>query len=296
MKLLLKQSLVASLVGLLAAPAFADVTLIPPPREYTAIATTVGEGKVEITDIKVLDINTWNERGDEEITWPPVTQAMIDANNWILSNQVIEIVTTITQLNGGVQMVTDNTAEDADPKFVDPTPATIDKPLLAHNPDSNPAGLVLNMPGQTKYTLPLAWTIKDSRLTTTGPLPGDVQIQPPDPNTGPVDGPGYRFQWLYIFDRATPVINWNGNDIVDPDDEVNGIRDSAGYVPGDDYQRIIDYRGRHLGGDADEFVGGPGKKTSYVYFQANFESAIFGTPGAPISYKTNKLVFEAFTE
>src|SRR5439155_3431456 len=126
---------------------------------------------------------------------------------------------TVTASGGGVQIYTDNTASDAVPKFVDPTPA--DKT----NNDSMAAGLVKGVSGTSSDTpLPMAWSIKDS--SSTG-------VQAADPNNGPTSGPGNKFQWLFMKDK------YNNQD-------VPGLNSTA-FVNGQPFITMINVSGIHYG-------------------------------------------------
>jgi hypothetical protein len=79
------------------------------------------------------------------ITWsgvtPPTTQ-------WKIADQLMVLVATVTDGNGGVQIYTNNKASDSSYSFVDPTPG------ITNNPDSDPAGLL---------KVPVAGTSKKTR-------------------------------------------------------------------------------------------------------------------------------------
>jgi hypothetical protein len=202
------------------------------------------------------------------ITWsgvtPPTTQ-------WKIADQLMVLVATVTDGNGGVQIYTNNKASDSSYSFVDPTPG------ITNNPDSDPAGL-LKVPvagTTTTSALSMAWSIKAATQTV------GTTILAADPNTGPTTGPGNKFQWLFMEDKNTPPIDFNGD----------AINDTTGFINGDTFVTMIKTIGIHTGQGPTDFQAQPNGVPSYVYFQSNFTPA-----QAQTAYQTNTLRVEAFIQ
>jgi hypothetical protein len=255
-------------------------------QTVTAEVTMGGTAQVTVNTLNILNVTDLTPAS--QLGWTNIDPTALGANSWRISDQLVSLNTTITSLNGGIQLVTNNTHPSANPRFVDPTPA------ITTNPDSNPAGLLL-VPAsgvETSMALPLAWSIKESTRTVGANLGNpNVGIGAADPNNGPEDAVGNnRFQWLFIVDKNSPAIDWNGDGVIDTN-EVGGVLDTQAFVDGQDYSRLMDVRGLHFGQAPEEFGGGPGTRNSYVYFQADFASAL-----PTLAYRTNQIVVEAFTE
>jgi hypothetical protein len=202
------------------------------------------------------------------ITWsgvtPPTTQ-------WKIADQLMVLVATVTDGNGGVQIYTNNKASDSSYSFVDPTPG------ITNNPDSDPAGL-LKVPvagTTTTSALSMAWSIKAATQTV------GTTLLAADPNTGPTTGPGNKFQWLFMEDKNTPPIDFNGD----------AINDTTGFINGDTFVTMIKTIGIHTGQGPTDFQAQPNGVPSYVYFQSNFTPA-----QAQTAYQTNTLRVEAFIQ
>lgn len=255
-------------------------------QAVTAVVTTGGTAQVTVNSLEIKDTADVNGVNRSQIAWTGVDPTALGANKWIIADQLIKLNTTITRLDGGIQLITDNTSALANPQFIDPTLS------ISSNTDSNPAGLLM-VPAsgvQSSNALSLAWSIKDSPRTVESNLSDpNVGIGATDPNTGATSGGNNKYQWLFVVDQQSPAIDWNGNGILG--DTVGGIADTSAFVPGQDYSRILDDRGFHYGQAPIEFGGGPGTKTTFVYFQADFTSAL---PAQ--TYRTNQLIVEAFTE
>lgn len=98
---------------------------------------------------------------------------------WTLADQYIQLEVDSTLLGWGVQIYTDNSAADADPKFAGPSGA-------------NPAGLVDS--ASKIYSLPMAWSIKANGM--------DAPVAADPDNMADTES----FQWLFMKDINTPDI------------------------------------------------------------------------------------------
>jgi len=259
-------------------------------QSVTAVATMGGVAKVTVDSLEIKDVVDVNGPNRAQLTWTGIDPTALGANPWRVSDQLIKLRTTITTLTGGIQLITDNTNGSATPKFVDPTPA------ISSNTDSNPAGLLLvpAIGNNTSDSLSMAWSIKDSSRTVESNLGDDTRgIGATDPNTGAATGGNNKFQWLFVVDKQSKGIDWNGSGFLG--DTIGGIADTSDFIDGQEFSRIMDDRGIHYAqANADgspAFGGGPGTKTSFVYFQADFTKAL-----PTLTYKTNTLTLETFTE
>jgi hypothetical protein len=206
-----------------------------------------------IHELRMFDIGTAVERST--MTW---TVFVDGSQKWKRANQFVRFdVQPISIIPWGVQIYTDNTDPAASPRFVDPSPAN------TSNIDSNPAGLLRKITGQTTshYTLDMAWCIKEA--TATVPVANS-----------PSDGSVASFQWIPMKDRATPAIpGLNTTAFADGQDDV-AVRKPAGY---------------HLSqGPAGFFpLFGPAN----IYFEANFAVAAAQTP-----YQTSTMTIEFYLQ
>lgn len=238
--------------------------------------TTVGGTKVARFTLAIKD--TANPLGADapSISWTGVSAG----DSWTIAKQLLVINSTVTDNNGGIQIYTDNTSVSAVPRFVDPTPTN------ATNPDSAAGGLLEgNVAGNTSVRLPMAWSIKSSSKVVDGANPATA-IGAADPNTGPTTGSNYRFQWLFVSDKAnTAGIDFNQDgDVTDP-------TDGAPFVNGDIFLSMVRSNGIHFEQGPTAIEPLADGQNAYVYFQANFTSA-----AAQQAYQTNRLFVEAFIQ
>ena len=180
---------------------------------------------------------------------------------WVRSNQYIEFqAQPIDTRPWGVQIYTDNTNPAQIPHFVDPTPG------ITSNFDSNPAGLIEALPGNTTTyrTLDMGWKIQDS----TQPAPAAIQPY------SSLDGTG-DFTWSFFKDLHSPAIDVNGNGTTtDPVDR-------PAFTPGEPYITVKSNAGIQT-------VSGsffPSLNPDYLYIEADFTPA-----GAQTVYKANILL------
>jgi len=231
----------------------------------TAVAATGGTPTVSFS-LAIKSVSNVNGPNQTQVTWTGIDPTNLGGNSWKLADQVLVIQSTITNLAGGIQIITDNTHPQAAPQFVDATPS------ISTNTDSNPAGLLF-VPAtgnQSNSAISLAWSIKASSQNI------GADLLPADPNNGPTTGAGNKFQWVFMADKKTPAIP---------------LTNTIAFVDGNAGSTIMNQSGIHFGQDPAEFGGGPGAKTSYLYLQADFSQAL---PAQ--TYKTSKLTVEAFTQ
>lgn len=261
-----------------------------------AIASVTVGGVPEITfSIDLRDVaDPITDTNPPEIGW-----SVNAGDDWTIANQLIQLDHTITDINGGIQIYTDNASgvgTTAYPNFVDPTVS------ISTNSDSNPAGLVwVNGTDTSGNTLPVAWSIKDSTKVV------GAEIVSADPNENGLCGKTETqeaFQWLLMMDANTPAIDWTGDgDVldVDPDTDCDGENlDSGAFADGLAFVTVARwqspeagkeglYGGIHGAQGPDDFFGSPTGR-SYVYLQADFSNA------APLhTYNTNSITVEAYT-
>ena len=212
------------------------------------------------------------------ITWSGVDPL---STGWKIADQLVVMNSTVTDVGGGIQIYTDNTAADATPKFVDPTPA------ISSNTDSAAAGLLEGLSGTTSKVLPMAWSIKGSTKVVEGGTSA-TGIGATDPNTGATTGSNNKYQWLFVTDKYNTLgIDFDGNGVIDPN-----TGDAAPFVNGAPFIVMRNSVGVHNTQDPNDFGGGVGQgKDAYVYFQANFATA-----AAQQNYQTTTLRFEAFLQ
>jgi len=153
--------------------------------EFPFVATASGSpGTFYVDDVRYVDTttspifnvavlnNTTNL--SDTFSWNAASPA-----GWSVANQHIQLTLDPNVVSWGVQIYTDNTASDANPKWAGPA-------------GTNPAGLVDTTLGTR--AVPLAWSIKDSSITA--PSAADPN------NTGDLNS----YQWLFMKDKATPNI------------------------------------------------------------------------------------------
>ncbi len=203
-----------------------------------ATATLAGAGSVQF-DIAVVRMS--NNAVEADVTWTGVTLP----TGWKNADHYIQLNSTVTASNGGIRIVTDNKGAGASPTYTGTNNATA-------------AGLVDNT--DTTKTLPIAWSIKDGVLGSTGP----VSAKPLETADGV--GQNDQYQWLYMTDVADTSI----------------AQDAA-------YRTAVNSAGIHYAGGNIEFGGAV--TPNVVYLEANFANAV-----TPRTYSTNKLTVEAFTQ
>lgn len=189
--------------------------------------------------------------------------------SWVRSDQYLEIYShPISIAPWGLQIYTNNTAPNALPRYLDPTPGN------TINLDSDPSGLGWLRSGisTTSVKLPLSWRVQDS----SAPVPSAIA-----PYTLLTGGSGQQFNWSYMKDRATPAIDADGNgQVADP-------VDGTAFQDGEEYVIVKDTRGIHSSQGPAGFV--PSFSPDYLYLQADF-----GLAAAQQTYQTNTISFEFY--
>ncbi len=245
----------------------------------TATAVT-GGAKVARFNFVIRDAANVNGPNRPNLGWSGVDPL---STQWKMSDQVIVMASTVTDAAGGIQIHTDNTAADASPKFVDPTPGNL------INPDSNAAGLLQGTSGVTSTVLPMAWSIKDSsRTVESGTV--NTGIGAADPNNGPITAVyNTKYQWLFVTDKFNVQgIDYSGDGLVTPGPN---SPDAAPFVNGAKYITMRNSTGIHFGQADGEFASVPQGQTNYVYFEANFLGS-----QVQQTYQTTTLRLEAFIQ
>jgi hypothetical protein len=155
--------------------------------------------------------------------------------SWVVADQYIELELSPDRLSWGVQIYTDNTAADANPRFVPTVPVG--------EPGSNPAGLVDTINPSNR--IPLAWSVKGA--TVEAPSSANPN-NAGDPNS---------FQWLFMLDRATPDI---------PAQNTNAFSDGLPFAT------VKTQQGIRYGQGPTEI--GPSDATNRIYLQADLRTAV----------------------
>lgn len=237
----------------------------------TASAVTGGD-RVADFSLVIRNVNDPFGANQPGLSWSNITPP---STQWKRSDQLIVINATVTDSGGGIKIYTDNTAGDAIPRFVDPSPSDSD------DPDSLAAGLLKGETGTTSSTpLPMAWSIKAATgtlPTATEPNLNGLCSRPTDTNA---------FQWLYVTDKS----NWDGID-TNNDGIYADCVDTKPLALDADFPKLFNRVGIHYGQSDTEFGAHPMGASAYIYFQANFSGAEVQQP-----YQTTTLRIEAFIE
>jgi len=180
---------------------------------------------------------------------------------WVRANQYIEYNAQPADIRPwGLAIYTDNRNAGITPRFQDPTPG------ITMNADSNPAGMLLALPGATTthHRLDMGWRVEDSMS------PPPAAVQP----FSTFDGTG-SFQWFYMKDKTSPAIDVNG------DGDTNDPVDRPGYSAEDPYMKVESNQGiRTAGGSFNPSLG-----PDYIFLEADFS---YGA--AQVPYKANILL------
>lgn len=190
-----------------------------------------------------------------EIKWPAVALPA----TWVLAQDYIQLDSTLNSLSDGIEIYTDNTAPEADPRYIGTVSSTT--PV--------PAGLIHST--QPRFRIPTAWRITDLFNPEGGP-PLAV-----DPNGG-----GQGFLWLYNEDRAQ-VQNNQGAATFQHADAFITVENVLCPNGGSLFPCIHFAQG--------PFQFGAALSPNYIYLQADFSNAL---PGA--TYRTSTLRIEAFSQ
>jgi hypothetical protein len=247
-------------------------------KSSVTAGTFVGGTRTARFTLNVRNISNQNVNlvAGSSITWSGVNAG----DGWKMADRLLVINSTVTDSNGGIQIYTENTAADAVPAFVDPTPAN------KINADSAAGGLVQGNSGSSSVVLPMAWSIKDgSRIVEGGTAATGVGAA--DPNNGPTTAVNNnKFQWLFVTDRYnTQGVDFNGDgDVTDP-------TDSAPFVDGSAYASMVLVNGIHVQQAPTDIEARADGTDSFVYLEANFAAA-----SAQTAYQTTALRVEAYIQ
>lgn len=193
-----------------------------------------------------------------QLGWSGVTPG--GATNWKMSDQYLLLTSNISASNGGVRIFTDNMAGDASPRFTGSTTTVSAAGLIAvESPTADP--------------LPMSWRITDTKPTFTQ-----------NPQQG---APGYADRLWDDQGVGTnnqyPCYLWMT--------DRNGQADAVFNNPALDtfnYRVVKDERGiQH----AEATFGAGAPSPDYIFIGAKFSTAT-----TPRTYRTSKLVVEAFME
>jgi hypothetical protein len=204
-------------------------------RSATAQLTGTGSVSMTVTVRRMSD-----NAAATDVAWTGVTLP----TGWKNADHYIQLDHSITSATGGIRIVTNNKGAGASPTYT--------------GSDTTAGGLVDNT--DPSKILPVAWTIKDTVVGSTGP----VSAKPYETTDGAGTTP--QFQWLYMTDVANTAL-----------------------AEGAAYRTAVNSVGIHFGGLDTEF--GAAASPNYVYLESNFTSAV-----TPRTYSTNRLIVEAYTE
>jgi hypothetical protein len=207
--------------------AFTSVSKNPPLIASATIPASAGQIAMSAVIKKVID-NTV----DTQIAWSNITLPA----TFKAADDYIQLDSTITLSNGGIQIYTDNVNATGVSKFTGPINGT----------SPTPAGLVNNSDGTKK--LPTGWTI----LAANGaaPVAGD---------------PNVNRSWFYHEDASqVAVASLNAGAFTPGEDNitvenVNGIHFAQGNGA--------------VGGVNDANYGGGSHSPNYIYTEADFSTA-----------------------
>ncbi len=168
---------------------------------------------------------------------------------------------TMTQANSGIQMYTDNTASDANPKYTGVPSVT------------PPSGLIGT--STTTAVLPMCWRIVTISTTSLTIVQGGPSNNLFASELGGYNGGNGYPCFLYMLDKSSMTTTASGQadnngDYAEIWDQALGLQSAAGT-------------------GSSGFTGPTGQAWAYVYFGANFASAI-----SPNTYRTTTLRLEAF--
>ena len=201
--------------------------------------------------------NRSNDAAATQITWNQSVPHLPVPGGWAAADQYIQYEVDSDTTTWGVQIYTDNTATDANPRFTTrAAPGTI---------GSNPAGLV--DASSPSITLPMAWRTVDLTTATLAAF---------EPNACP--GTGSACLWQYLQDFATPTIS---------------SQSTQAFLNGDPSVTLKDHTGIHYAqgiGISTSTFGGA-NPPDVVYLEANFGQAV-----TPRTYQTSTVRLEYYTQ
>jgi hypothetical protein len=224
---------------------------------YTAVAQLTGTGSISF-NAAIREVGT--NAPAAQISWTGVTLPA----GLVRASHYIQLASTFTASNGGIEIYTDNTAADA-------TPYQYTGVISSNTPP--PSGLV----DGTSHTnrLPMTWTIQASTVAPT----------PQNPNV-----PATGFAWFFMTDRGQVAV---------PSQNVTAFEDGLPYItvannqcgtPANPGNTCIHYaQGAGGQGDPTQFGGAPSPNN--IFLAADFSTAV-----TPRTYGTSTLRLEAYTQ
>jgi len=261
----------AALALAVSMPAQAAFTSKGAAPAITASATTGGSPTVQINSVAVKNIS--NNGTATALGWTNPTPGA----GFLVSDQYIQMVSNINQLNGGIEIYTDNTNAAANPKFTGSISSFT----------ATPAGLIGASTGLTDQKLPTAWRASTFTLTNVAPV---------DPNaTTATDPSGQHFLWFFHEDRAQVAVPTSSAALFTDGDPFitvyaapgTPLKDSLGATT----TTTASNSGLHFAQGPTQFGGfNAGVVSTYIYTEADFTSALAGQ-----SYSTNRIILEAFS-
>jgi hypothetical protein len=233
----------------------------------TAQATVGGISTAAIIGLPVLHDITNFANTPSVINW----SSALSGGGYKVADQVIELKWKSTGDVGlaptflpasGIQLYTDNTNALANPRFTRPA-ATVDS-----SPNAVASGLV-NAANPTKR-LSLAWRVLPTTFTV-------LPVLPSDPSSAT------EFAWFFVGDSSNSIVNidWNQNGVTTDPGE-------SKFVNGSFYNCPI--LGTGIQSYQTQSFPDPGG-VSYIYLEADFSLAAAGA-----TYRTNRIILEAFTQ
>jgi len=244
--------------------ALADFTRIGTPIQLSATVTVTSAAGV-ITTLSASLRNVSDDATAANATWGDVTGG---TDNWVSSNQYIDIQGFTTFANWGIQVLTNNKGATAIPQYTG---------------SSNPVGLVNEV--DTTQALPMCWRVTEGNFAF---IPGSVDLDILEQTLGTggvvlirepadyIDDDDYFAPWFWMLDRLTPDVN--------PD--VDGNQPFGDYQ---DYATLAGSSGIQIAPDT--FTAIPSSDSHYfVYLGAKFTNAVGGA-----TYSTNKIIVEMYS-
>jgi hypothetical protein len=224
---------------------------------HTAVAALTGSGSISFS-AAIREVGT--NAAATSISWTGVTLPA----GLVRANHYIQLHSTFTASNGGIEIYTDNTAADA-------APYNYTGPINANT--APPSGLVDGTSHSAR--LPMTWTIQASTVAPTAQNPNNT-------TTG--------FAWFFMTDRAQVAV---------PSQNVTAFEDGVPYItvahnqcgtPANPGNTCIHYaQGAGGQGDPTQFGGAPSPNN--IFLAADFSQAV-----TPRTYGTNTLRLEAYTQ
>ncbi len=222
-------------------------------QTLTAKAITGGAQVIQIASVAIKN------RSDNAIVSAINWTGGAPGAGWLVADQYVDMVSSITTTSGGIQTYTDNT--HASPAYTG----------VISNVTQTPAGLVSN--SDTTQKIPTAW--RPSTFTLAG-------VNPINPN----GGAGESFLWFFHEDSAQVANNQGATDFANADPFITMYAAPNTVLTG----QTQPVSGLHFAQGPTQFGGFQSVAHTFIYTEADFTGALAGT-----TYSTNKLILEAFS-